>query len=176
MNRTFTLFFFVIVLLGSCKEKSYIYEVNEVTVTGSSSNASKGKEKRPEQFIAILYANVFQKPLSPNELVELSELIQSIGDKQVAYEVIVSQFLCNEDAQIPSNSEMRNDVASFVEATYQRFYVRLPSNAEHLKIFISLLRCQTNTIITNEEEKVSKKSSRGRRLGNHWRSLYFTIR
>lgn len=143
MNRISTFFFFVIVLLAGCKEKSYIYEVNEVTVTSSSSNTSKGKEKRPEQFIAILYANVFQKPLSPNELVELSELIQSIGDKQVAYEVIVSQFLCNENALIPSNADMRNDIPAFVEATYQRFYVRLPSNAERA-YFINFIESHPN--------------------------------
>ena len=143
MKNFFTLLIFSILLFTSCKEKSYIYEVNEVNVSSNSSNITKTKAKRAEQFIAILYANLFAKPISPNQLVELSELIQSIGDKQVAFETIISKFLCDPEVQIPSNQEMRGDLSSFVIATYQRFYVRLPSQAEKA-YFINFIESHPN--------------------------------
>ena len=145
MSKLHFIFLFVIILLFSCKEKSYIYEVNEVTVSNSSSSSSnaKTKEKRPEQFIAVLYSNIFKKPISPNHLVDLTELIQSIGDQQVAFETIISQFLCDEDAQIPSNAEMRNNIPAFVNATYKRFYVREPTNAERA-YFVNFIESYPN--------------------------------
>ena len=94
----------LLLTLFSCKEKTYIYEVNEVSV--SPNNSEKDKEKSIPQFISILYANMYQEALSPDQLVEISELIASIGDKQLAYELVLSKFLTDPDVQIPS--ECRN--------------------------------------------------------------------
>ena len=111
-----------------CKEESYIYEVNEVAV--SPNNSTKEKEKTTEQYLNILYANLFQQALSPNELFNLTSVIQSIGDKQVAYETVVAKMLNDPDVVLPTKDEMRMDLDHFITESYKRFFVRLPTEAE----------------------------------------------
>ncbi|MEM1322566.1 MAG: hypothetical protein AAGG75_20040 [Bacteroidota bacterium] len=112
----------------ACKEKSYVYDVNEVAI--GTNNGDKNKLKSNEQFLSILYANMFQKAISPTEMAALASLIRSIGDKQIAYETLVARFMADGAVAIPSDAEMRGDLAAFITATYKRFYVRLPSQAE----------------------------------------------
>lgn len=112
----------------SCKEKTYIHSVNEITVTPN--NAGKNKEKSTEQFINITYANLYQEALSPNDLVDKTELILSIGDKQVAYESVIAKMMVDPNVKLPTKDEMLADVEGFIIETYKRFYVRLPSEAE----------------------------------------------
>ena len=119
-----------ILLFSSCKEKTYIYEVNDILVTPN--NAEKDKQKTTEQYLSILYANLYQKALSPNQLVNLSDIIASIGDKQVAYETVVAKMMSDSEvrALLPTAEEMRNDIELFIKNTYQRFFVRFPTEAE----------------------------------------------
>lgn len=135
-----------VVLLGSCRRDEYlIYEVDQVPVQGV--NYGKNKQKTTEQYIAILHANLFQRALSANQQVEISNLIESIGDKQVAFEMVVSNFMNRSDVIIPSMQEMRADVDGFITATYRRFLIRLPTEAEKawFRNFI-----ETNTFVTPE--------------------------
>lgn len=135
-----------VVLLGSCRRDEYlIYEVDLVPVQGV--NYGKNKQKTTEQYIAILHANLFQRALSANQQVEISNLIESIGDKQVAFEMVVSNFMNRPDVIIPSMQEMRADVDGFITATYRRFLIRLPTEAEKawFRNFI-----ETNTFVTPE--------------------------
>ena len=129
-NNFYKSIYFILFLLtvSACKEKTYYYEVNDVTVLPN--NSEKDKEKTVEQFIAILYANIYQKAISPDQLVDLTELIASIGDKRIAYETILAKMITDPDVVFPSNSEMRSDIGEFVVETYKRFYVRLPTEAE----------------------------------------------
>ncbi len=120
--------FILLLAVSACKEKTYYYEVNEVTVLPN--NSEKDKEKTVEQFISILYANIYQKAISPDQLVDLTELIASIGDKKIAYETILAKMITDPEVTFPSNAEMRADVGKFVTDTYKRFYVRLPTEAE----------------------------------------------
>jgi len=116
-------------LLVSCqKEDTYIYEQNPVEVLPA--NARKDKEKTIEQFISILYANLFQKALSADEMVEIRRLIESIGDKEVAYEILISNYMNRSDVIIPANESMRGDLDGFLMETYKRFFVRIPTEAE----------------------------------------------
>ncbi len=117
-----------LLLLGACTEKSYVYEVNEVIV--EPNNAEKDKGKTTNQFISILYSNMYQQALSSDQQVDLSELIASIGDKEIAYETIIAKFLTDPNIVLPSKAEMQADPAQFVIDTYQRFLVRTPSQAE----------------------------------------------
>ena len=121
-------FFFLIIMLFSCKEKSYVHEINEINV--AQNNADKNKEKTPEIFINIAYANLYQEPLSANRLVDATEAVLSIGDKQVAYETLIAKMMVDTDVILPTNAEMRNDLETFVEDTYKRFFVRIPTEAE----------------------------------------------
>lgn len=145
-KSTLLLFVLVGLLLGSCRRDEYlIYEVDKVPVEGV--NYGKNKQKTTEQYIAILHANLFQRALSANQQVEISNLIESIGDKQVAFEMVVSNFMNRPDVIIPSMEEMRTDVDGFITATYRRFLIRLPTEAEKawFRNFI-----ETNTFVTPE--------------------------
>ncbi len=121
-------FFFLLIITIACKEEQYVYEVNEVEV--NPNNSGKNKEKSVSQFISILYANMYQKALSPDDLVEITELIASIGDKKIAYETVLAKMITDPDIKIPTNGEMRSNIEQFVIETYKRFYVRLPTEAE----------------------------------------------
>ena len=123
----------IILIMSSCKKED-VYELNEVQA--SSYNANKDKLKSSNQFISILYANLFQEALSANELFEISKCIQSIGDKEVAHEIVFSNFMNKNGVIIPSDSIMREDLDLFIEETYKRFFVRDISEAER-KFFIS---------------------------------------
>ena len=132
------LFILVSVLLISSCVKDDVYELNEVL--SNSYNANKNKLKSSNQFISILHANLFQKALSANELVEISRCIESIGDKEVSHEIILSNFMNKEGVIIPSDSLMRDDLNVFIEESYKRFFVRDITEAEReffLSFFVS---------------------------------------
>ena len=113
---------------GCKKEDDLIYGVEETLVVPP--NANKNKLKTEAQYLAILYANLFQKALSANQAVELADIIESIGDKELAHEVIISNFMNMSDIKLPDNDEMRSDIDGFIEDTYKRFFVRPPSELE----------------------------------------------
>ena len=123
----------LILIISSCRKED-VYELNEVYA--SSYNANKNKLKSSNQFISILYANLFQQALSANELFEISRCIQSIGDKEVAHEIIFSNFMNKNGVIIPSDSVMRDDLDAFIDETYKRFFVRDITEAER-EFFIS---------------------------------------
>ena len=127
-------------LFSSCR-KDDVYELNEINAT--SYNANKNKLKSTNQFISIVYANLFQEALSANELVEISRCIQSIGDKQVAHEIVLSNFMNKEGVIIPSDSLMRDDLNLFIEETYKRFFVRDITEAER-EFFLSFFESHPN--------------------------------
>tara|TARA_B100001250_G_scaffold317590_1_gene280034 strand:+ start:551 stop:1033 length:483 start_codon:yes stop_codon:yes gene_type:complete len=127
--KTKTILFFAIVFsISSCKKEDPIYDINQIEA--HSYNANKNKLKSASQYISILYANLFQKALSPSELVEITRCIESVGDKEIVHEVIISNFMNKEDVTIPSDSLMREDLNLFIEETYKRFYVRDITEAE----------------------------------------------
>lgn len=130
MRHLLLYFILCTLLFSSCKEKTYIYEVNDILVTPN--NAEKDKRKTTEQYLSILYANLYQQALSPNQLVDLSDIIASIGDKQVAYETVVAKMMSDSEvhALLPTAEDMRNDIELFIKNTYQRFFVRFPTEAE----------------------------------------------
>jgi len=121
--------FLILALLASsgCKEDP-IYEVNEVQLLPS--NASKTKLKTDQQYVSILHANLFQTALSSGDIFEVGQCIQSIGDKGLAREVIISNFMNRPEVQLPTNTEMRADLDGFITETYNRFLVRNPTEAE----------------------------------------------
>ncbi|MEO0468737.1 MAG: hypothetical protein AAF206_03880 [Bacteroidota bacterium] len=133
-------------LLAACQpQDSYFYEVNPLGITDAT--GEKTKEKSLDQFISILHANMFQKAISASELVEVRNVMESIGDKEVAFELLVSNFMNRSDVIIPTDEEMREDIDTFLIDTYKRFFVRIPTEAEkaYLRNFI-----ETNPDITAE--------------------------
>lgn len=141
MIRKMLLFFILIIFLNSCKKDDPIYEINQINA--SSYNANKNKLKSPSQYISILYANLFQKALAPNELVEITRCIESVGDKELVHEVIISNFMNKDDVTIPSDSLMRADLDLFLEETYKRFFVRDITEAER-EFFLNFFASRPN--------------------------------
>ncbi|MDP4828024.1 MAG: hypothetical protein NWR73_10075 [Flavobacteriales bacterium] len=127
----------VIVMFGCKKEPEAKFELNNIELYPTS--AGKDKLKTNEQYVAILHANLFQTALSANDIFDVNNCIESIGDKELAREVIISNFMNKPDVQIPSVELMNEDLDQFIEDTYVRFYVRFPTQAEkeYLRNFIS---------------------------------------
>ena len=134
-------FFFLISIFSSCQKDDIVYDINQLQ--SSSYNANKNKLKSVSQYISIVYANLFQKALSSNELVEITRCIESIGDKQVAHEIVLSNFMNEADVIIPSDSLMRADLDLFLEETYKRFFVRDITEAER-EFFLNYLNANPN--------------------------------
>ncbi len=129
------------IFISSCKKDEPIYDINQINT--NAYNANKDKLKTPSQYISILYANLFQKALSSNELVEITNCIESVGDKKVVHEVIVSNFMNKQGVTIPSDSLMRADLDVFLEETYKRFFVRDITAAER-EYFLNYLNSHPN--------------------------------
>jgi hypothetical protein len=131
MKKIFYLFLAVLLITGACKkEKDDIntYQVKTVELYPSASNKTKAKTN--EQYISILYANLFQKALSANQVIAISQCMESIGDQQLAKEVIISNFMNKPGVIIPADTIMQADIDKFIVETYKRFLVRNPSEAE----------------------------------------------
>lgn len=106
-------------------------------------NAGKIKQKTDQQYVSILHANLFQVALSANQIFEISQCIESIGDKEIAREVIISNFMNKSGVKMPSNEEMRADIRKFITDTYNRFLVRNPTEAE-IEYFKNYLTANPN--------------------------------
>jgi hypothetical protein len=133
-------------VLASCrKEQNVMFELEPVTLYSSA--AEKDREKSIAQFISILYTNLFQQALSSNQVFELTQCIESIGDKELAREVIISNFFNAPGVQMPSADEMLSDLNAFIDDTYKRFLIRMPNEAERtwMRNFI-----QNNPFMTPE--------------------------
>jgi hypothetical protein len=121
------------VLLQSCqKEKEALFEINPVDLYSSA--AEKDKEKTNAQYISILYTNLFQSAISSNQIFELDEAFRSIGDQEIAKEVLISNFFNNANVSLPTTEEMNADIDTFIIDTYKRFLLREPNEAEKLWI------------------------------------------
>lgn len=138
MNKFFQLsmvFLFSMSIIFGCKQEKeyqYVFEVNEENLY--LSNVEKTKQKTPEQYISILYSNLFSTTVPQQDLSQLTEVRASIGDKQMADEMILNDFVNSGNASTPSDQEMRANVAQFIEDTYIRFFLRKPSPYEVLEL------------------------------------------
>lgn len=124
------LFFASVVIIGCKKEKEKdrTYGVNPIDLLPP--NAGKDKLKTNEQYVAILYVNLFQKALSANQIFDISQCMQSIGDQEIAREVVISNFMNKPGTIIPTKAQMTADRNKFIVETYNRFLVRNPTEAE----------------------------------------------
>ena len=135
----------VLTTSGCRKKPDPLFVLNQVELYPNS--ASKTKLKSDQQWVAILHANLFQSALSAHELFEIGECIASIGDKELAREVIISNFMNDGGVIMPEEDEMRADLDAFINDTYTRFLVRYPTESERtwLKNYID-----TNPYVTPE--------------------------
>lgn len=126
------------------KEIHVQYQVNSANIY--ETKAQKFKAKNEAEYISILFTNLYQKAIDPMVLFQAQSVLYSIGDQNVAKEMLLSGYFNNPNIIIPSNSEMRKDIPKFITETYKRFYLRYPTEAE--KVYF------TNYIQNNQEVTV----------------------
>jgi hypothetical protein len=132
--------------MTSCKKEEPIrYGLKSTDILTPSAN--KDKPKSEAQYIAVLYVNLFQQAISTTDQIEIERLLRSIGDKRLAYELIISSYMNDPQVILPSNVVMRGDLEKFIIETYERFYVRPPSQLE-LEYYKNYL--ENNTTVTPE--------------------------
>ena len=118
----------LISIVACTQERKLEYEVNNVNLLPS--DAPKTKLKSEEQYISVLYSNLFQRSLSADELFDISNATASLGDKQLAHQMIVSNFMSKADIKLPADTLMRNQTDKFISDAYIRFLIRRPTQAE----------------------------------------------
>jgi hypothetical protein len=141
----YLLVFILNLSIGCTKERIINYGVQTTSVVEDKSK--KTKEKNDAEFVSILYTNLYQTAISPNQLYKTQNVIYSIGDQDVAHEMLLSNYFNTSGITIPSNNEMKTSIDDFIVNTYKRFYLRYPSEGEKafFKQFIS-----NNTNVTVE--------------------------
>jgi len=115
---------------SSCKkqETKYDYVVNNENILPA--NVNKTRLKTTDQYVSILYANLFQKALSGNSLFAISQAFDSVGDQILARQILIANLMKKTGVIIPSNATMNANLDAFVTDTYVRFYVRNPTESE----------------------------------------------
>jgi hypothetical protein len=117
-----------VAIVACTKEKKVVFGVRPEVVY--EDKAKKTKMKSDAEYISILYTNLYQTPISPNQLYKTQNVIFSIGDHNVASELVLSNYFNTGGLKIPLDIDMRSNVDSFVVNTYKRFYLRYPSEGE----------------------------------------------
>lgn len=116
-------------LLPACKKENvFVYEVNDVSV--EQPGAHKPNVKTDNEFISIAYSDLFASTIPQSELDNLSLSYKAFGDKRVIIDMIIRNFLNDTNAQIPTDSQMRSDVAVFATECFRKFLVRDPNEFE----------------------------------------------
>lgn len=116
-------------ITAACKkEKKVIFGVKEAIVYDDKSK--KTKKKSEAEYISILYTNLYQTPISPNQLYKTQNVLYSIGDRNVANEMVLSNYFNTTGLQIPDNTTMRANLDLFIENTFKRFFLRYPTEGE----------------------------------------------
>lgn len=115
-------------IFACTKERRVRYEV--VNQQANDIVIDKNKAKTDRQYISILYANLFQEALPINQQVATQNVIQSVGDRALVYEIILSNYMNKSGVILPPVSEMKGNPEQFIIDTYKRFYLRIPSELE----------------------------------------------
>ncbi len=134
----------IFTICGCTKERNIGFGVDEAQVVEDKSR--KTKKKNDAEFVSILYTNLYQTAISPNQLYKTQNVVYSIGDQDVANEMLLSNYFNTSGLTIPTNIEMRNDIESFIVNTFKRFYLRYPSEGEKT-FFIQYIKSNPNVTV-----------------------------
>ena len=113
---------------GCQREVVEQYQVNEISLYSSASE--KKNLKTDDQFISILYTDLFGKSIDNEELKRLNTAYSSLGDKALVIDIMIRSMLVNSEAIIADKNAMRARPEEFIEETYKRFLVRQPNEQE----------------------------------------------
>lgn len=120
---------YLLLVFASCKkEKKYVYEVTDVGVAADGSN--KSNVKTTTEFISIAYSDLFGTTIPNDELVKLTTIYSSFGDKKLVEDMIIKNFLNKTGVSIPSKATMNTDVNLFLKNSYKKLFNREPNEFE----------------------------------------------
>lgn len=153
----------------SCKKKdSNLYEINGITAVPHGAyegvdgiEGGKKKLKTIDQYVGVLYSNIFKRGITVNELNEARDAIYSVGDQQLAYEILVVNYLLRPDANLPSNEFVHAYPDSFLTQVYNDYFVRDISEVERTYL--------KNYILNNSQEVGAKEVIAAVALSNEFR-------
>ena len=143
----------VLLIFASCikevnidKQQStdYDYKINDVTIRKQSANG-KPNIKSTQEFISIAYFDLFESNISQTQLTKLNTIYSAFGDRKLIEDMIIKNFLNNGMLVIPTNTQMRADIKTFVNNCYKKFYTRKPTTSEQTEIMTQIT---SNTNIT----------------------------
>lgn len=119
-----------LLFLGSACKREVVdqYQVKDINLYSSASE--KKNLKTDEQFISILYTDLFGKSIDNEELKKLNNAYTSLGDKSLVIDIMIRSMLSNSKASIATETTMRADPDAFITDTYKRFLVRKPTEQE----------------------------------------------
>jgi hypothetical protein len=122
---------------GCQKEKDIIYDVNDVNV--DKPDANKDYVKSLTEFISIAFTDLFGQNITQAQLQTLAVPYSGFGDLKLIEDMIIKNFLNNPAANVPTDSEMRENVDQFLLDTYQKFFNRYPNEFElwHMRNLIN---------------------------------------
>lgn len=119
----------ILLLIAGCSaEPDVTYGLQPLEL--NASNAEKDRVKSIDQWITILYADLFGEALGSAELFEVKQAFFSVGDQDIARATLVSNFMQDANVQLPDAGVMVQDPDGFIDDTYVRFLVRYPTEAE----------------------------------------------
>lgn len=104
-----------------------MYEIAPVNVRQSG---EKGNLKSDLQFISIAYSDLFGKQISTAELNTLISGYKAVGDKTLIIDLIVRNLLVKPGIVKVAQASMQADPEAFIALTFERFFVREPSEME----------------------------------------------
>ena len=97
--KTLLLFLGVVFLITSCKkETDFIYGVTDVDI--QKPDANKPNVKSTFTFISIAYSDLFGANISQTQLVELQTAYAAFGDQRLIEQMIIKNFLNDEDVSV----------------------------------------------------------------------------
>lgn len=156
LNFKFSFYVFLLAILISCTKEKQKNQYGVISKNIYSTEISKTKLKTEAQYLSILNTDLTQKPISPFKLNRSIRVLESFGDRETANEIIISNLMNDLELDIPTNTYMRQNLDQFIQETYNKFFIRNPSEAEkeYFKNFI-----ESNPKITVEMVYTSFASS-----------------
>ncbi len=126
----YIIYILLLIVLSSCKrDPSYIFEVNDVTVTAST--GEKNRLKTDIEFVSIAHADIFGSSISSNDLENIVTTYKSFGDKSLTIEMIIRKFIDDGGTNITAiDRSSKTSIESFVINTYKKLYNREPDAFE----------------------------------------------
>ncbi len=125
-------------------DAEYVYELNNVTLY--QDGIKKPNSKTLNEFASIAWTELFGTSMDDSKLNALNYAHVSFGDKKMIEDLLIRNFLNESGVQIPTKTDMLNDIDVFVENTYKKLYGRYPNEFEawQLKEFIQNNNTEVN--------------------------------